>query len=105
MFKRCQILLTDWQEEHYKMVAKKYDVSFSEMIRLGLCLDILFATKITYPKHKIGINQDLLRKAIKAKKIINKMEMEKFHKLISKIYFESRKAADVWKKSMAAYGK
>ena len=97
MFKRCQVLLTDWQEEHYKDTAKKYDVSFSEMIRLALCLDTLYATKVNFPNFNINIDRHALRKVIKTKKIMSKMDMENFHKLVSKIYFESRKACELWK--------
>lgn len=100
MFKRCQILLTDWQERHYKLIAKKYDVSFSEMIRLALCLDTIFATKMTFPKYKIGVDEKAIKRVIKTKKIIHKMDMEKFHRLISKVYFESRKAAEFWERSL-----
>jgi replication fork clamp-binding protein CrfC len=33
MLKRHQVLLTDWQTEYLKDVAKKNDISFSEAIR------------------------------------------------------------------------
>ena len=33
---RHQVLLTDWQTDHLKLMAKQNDLSFSEVIRLTL---------------------------------------------------------------------
>ena len=98
MLKRTQILLEPWQVEHYKIVSEKYDVSFSEMIRMALCLDIIMATKIRFPKHKIEIDKNVLEKAIKNRNILENMGEEEFHKMLSRIYFEARKATELWAK-------
>lgn len=98
MLKRNQILLEPWQVEHYKIVSEKYDVSFSEMIRMALCLDIIMATKIRFPKYKIAINKNALEKTIKKRNIVEHMGEEEFHKMLSQIYFEARKATELWAK-------
>jgi hypothetical protein len=97
MLKRYQILLNDWQGEHYKMACQKYDVSFSEMIRMALCVDILAATHAVFPKYKSKIDQKRLKDMMKKWKISGLMQREQFHKFLSSIYFEARKATEVWK--------
>ena len=98
MLERYQILLNDWQAEHYKMVAKKYDVSFSEMIRMALCVDIMNATRAVFPKYKFRINEKKLKDMMKKWKITGLMQMEQFHKFLSDFYFETRKATEFWGK-------
>jgi len=98
MLKRYQVLLNDWMVDHYQVIAKKYDVSFSEMIRMALCVDILTATRAAYPKHKTRLSDKRLKEAIKSKNIVEHMGVEKFHKFVSDIYFEARKATELWTK-------
>ena len=98
MLKRYQILLNDWQAEHYKIACQKYDVSFSEMIRMALCVDILAATRAAFPGYKPKLEAKKLKDMMKKSKISGLMQREMFHKLLSDIYFEARKATEVWKK-------
>jgi len=98
MLKRYQIILNDWQAEHYKLTSKKYDVRFSEMIRMALCLDIIYATRIAFPKYKFDIDEKILRNAIKKGNILEAIGAEEFHGFLSKIYFEARKATELWAK-------
>lgn len=98
MLKRYQVILNDWQAEHYKEVSKKYDVSFSEMVRMALCLDIIYATQLSFPKYRAKLNDKLLKKAIKTRSITQAMTIEQFHAFLSKVYFEARKATELWAK-------
>ena len=98
MLKRQQILLADWQVEHFKIISQKYDVSFSEMIRMALCMDIMFATKVAFPDHKWSVNVKMLEETIKKRDIVGNIGEEKFHSFLSKLYFEARKATEVWAK-------
>ncbi len=41
MLKRYQVLLPDWLEDYVKLLADKYDLSFSEIIRTIICNWIL----------------------------------------------------------------
>ncbi len=95
MLKRYQILLNSWQAEHYKRVSTKYDVSFSEMVRLALCIDMLKTARINYPDHTIDLNEKELNKIIAAKELEGKIGAERFHSFISKVYFEARKVAEL----------
>lgn len=95
MLKRHQILLTDWLEEHLKAISEKYDISMSEAVRLVLSLQIPKLVSIAYPKYKTVIADKKFVAAIKAASN-SKMGEENFHKLISQIYFEGRKAVEFW---------
>lgn len=94
MLKRYQIILNDWMEDHYKNVAKKYDVSFSEMIRMALCVDIITATQKIFPKYKVDIDLKQLKKMMKKQELVGSLQLEEFHRFLSKLYFESRKASE-----------
>ena len=98
MLKRYQILLNEWQADHYKMIAQQYDVSFSEMIRMALCVDIMKATKAVFPDYKFNIEDKLIVDLMKKKEISGNVQIEEFHKFLSKLYFEIRKATELWKK-------
>jgi len=101
MLKRHQVLLTDWQTEHLRLVAKHNDVSFSEMIRILLCEGLLYSA--------ISLHPECNTKAIKVKmgKIASeghnpKTSIERKHKLISELYFEARKATECINKKIEA---
>ena len=52
MLKRQQVLLDHWTTEHLKGISEKYDISFSEAIRILLALQIPRMVSIAYPKIK-----------------------------------------------------
>ena len=96
MLKRYQILLNEWIAEHYKLVSNTYDVSFSEMVRMALCVDIMVATRAMFPHYKWKIKENLLRDVMRERGILQTMGREQFHKFLSEIYFETRKATELW---------
>ena len=93
MLKRYQVLLNDWLVDYIKTFAEKYDMSFSEIIRIMLCLQSGAWITSVYPDYKFKIN---LKEIEKQLRILNKKKTleEDEHKLASKIYFEARKAID-----------
>ena len=90
MLKRCQVLLTDWLEEHMKLIAKRHDLSFSEMIRIVLCEGLLHSAITIYPRYKLKIDKQLLADITKEGSN-PKTPLERKHQLTSKLYFEARK--------------
>ena len=91
MLKRYQVLLPDWLEDYIIQIAKLFDLSFSEIIRLEICFSILSSTKSFYPKFKMGITpKEILESAHSHKGA----EEEEKHRYMSKIYFETRKAVE-----------
>ncbi len=93
MLKRHQVLLSDWHQDYIKFLSKTYDVSTSEAIRVQMCVSILAVVPLLFPEYKsnMGINEIL--KATK-KWAKGELENEDQHKILSKIYFEARKAAE-----------
>jgi hypothetical protein len=93
MYKRCQILLTDWLQDYIKDAMELNDLSFSEMVRIILSEGILHTVVLLYPGYKAGITKQDLAKWIKKGADPKTTSAEK-HQLIAKLYFEARKAAD-----------
>jgi len=60
----------------------------------------MFASKITFPNYKWSVDMEALVKAIRKKDeyVIDNMNAEKFHNFLSKLYFETRKATELWSK-------
>ncbi len=93
MLKRYQVLLPDWLEDYVKLLVDKYDLSFSEIIRAIMCNWILASVPNIYPELKLGITPKDIIEMVKAEAQDN-MKREDMHRMLSKIYFESRKAAE-----------
>ena len=66
MLMRHQILLTDWQTEHLKILSHQNDLSFSEMIRMVLCQGLICSTLALYPEYKEKFDKAKLQKLIYA---------------------------------------
>ena len=93
MLKRHQVLLDDWQEVFIRNSAENFDFSFSEVIRILIAdaiLNLMFSLK---PKNNLGITYNDLTE-LKKKVLDPKTSVEERHKIISKVYFEGRKAAE-----------
>ncbi len=95
MLKRHQVLLEDWVVDHLKTISEKYDISFSETIRLVLCLQIPKMVRIAYPRIDIKTPDKELVKTMQAVSS-DGVEREQLHKIMSKVYFEARKAMELW---------
>jgi hypothetical protein len=93
MLKRQQVLLEDWMIDQLKGMSEKYDVSFSEILRLTLCVEFIDTTIRLYPKYKSGFSKEEMIK-IQKKVLKETQTAEKSHQLMSKIYFEARKALE-----------
>ncbi len=93
MLKRYQVLLPDWLEDYIKKLADKYDLSFSEVIRVEICIAIMSTISKLYPEHKFGITPEDILGWIK-NDVQENMERDEEHRMLSKIYFETRKAIE-----------
>ena len=93
MYKRYQVLLPDWLEEYVKQVSTRYGLSFSEIIRLELCFSMLATVMEFFPDYKPNITRKEIFNQVRqfAEGKINK---EEFSRVVSKIYFETRKAVE-----------
>lgn len=93
MLKRYQVLLPDWLGDYIKILVDKYDLNFSEVIRVEICMAILNSTPNLYPEYKPGImSKEIYR--LQREEAQEDMEREDTHSILSKIYFETRKAIE-----------
>jgi len=91
VLKRYQVLLPDWLESYIIQIAELYDLSFSEIIRSEICFSILSSIKLLFPEYKMEITpKEVLELSTGQKEV----ETEEKHRLLSKIYFETRKALE-----------
>ncbi len=93
MLKRYQVLLPDWLEDNIKLFADRYDLSFSEVIRAKICVAILAAMPKVYPEYEPGLTLEEIMNMFTGTNAV-KMEREEVHRMLSKIYFEARKAVE-----------
>ena len=93
MLKRYQVLLPDWLEDYLKLGVERSKVSFSEIIRLEVCLGVLATIEELHPEYKPGLSLKDILSAIKsyAKQKPSKDNVSSF---LSTIYFETRKAIE-----------
>ena len=93
MLKRYQVLLPDWMEEDIQHYIDKYGLSFSEGIRPELCSAIIATVQLQFPEYKPDTTiEEIIGKL---KKMENrKIEKEEINRLLSKVYFEARKASE-----------
>jgi hypothetical protein len=97
MLKRNQVLLNDWLVDFIKYRADKYDISFSESIRVSLCM--YFSTMIAAQESEFKPDIDIKKLSDLIEKYENTPQAEEErHKVISKAYFEARKAIEYYMK-------
>ena len=93
MLKRYQVLLPDWMEDNIKYYIDKYGLSFSEGIRAELCSAIIATVQLQFPEYKPDITLEEI--IDKQKKMRNrKIKKEEIKQILSKVYFEARKATE-----------
>ena len=89
MLIRTQVLFEDWQVEYFKDVAERNDISFSEVCRLMTSLGMVDAVTALHPEYKLD------RDVKHYKKFVDQNASEDVrHQLLSKLYFEARKAVE-----------
>lgn len=96
MLKRNQVLLNDWLVDIIKEMAEKYDLSFSETIRIFVCLQLGKMINYAHPGYDFSEVIKKTEKIVEAKNRGNAYTMEELHNAISQLYFETRKAAEYW---------
>lgn len=93
MLKRYQVLLPDWLEDYVKFLTDKYDLSFSEIIRAEISSSILASVSNLFPDYKPSLTFNDMIQNIKQNDPKG-LEREDIHRVLSKLYFEARKAAE-----------
>ena len=93
MLKRHQILLEDWQVEFIKDVAERYGHSFSGVTRGLLSAAFLQIVPLLDPDYQPAMTDKELLKLIKKMSDPRTTESVK-QSLVSKLYFDARKAVE-----------
>ncbi len=93
MLKRYQVLLPDWLEEYIKFLVDQYDASFSEALRVELCIAVLCMVPRLFPEYKAGIDSEEIAKCVD-QNFEKEIDQDERHRYLSKIYFEARKAIE-----------
>jgi len=93
MLKRYQVLLTDWLAEYAQFVSDEFDLSFSEAVRILMCIGSVQAIRELSPQYKTKITVKHFVSTIRKEKD-SKLREEITHRLISQAYFETRKAIE-----------
>ena len=93
MLKRYQVLLDDWLADYIKLLAERYDLSFSEIIRVTLCYEFINMTHALYPKYRLALTKKEIARRVK-KINAHKLTRAEHHMILSKVYFEARKAIE-----------
>lgn len=93
MLKRYQVLLPEWLEDYHKFLVDKYGLSFSEVLRISLCIEVLTMVPLLCPGYEPDLTAEEISKLIK-RKLDENMDQDELHRYMSKIYFEARKAVE-----------
>ncbi len=89
MLKRCQILIEDWQLDFLQVIIDEFDISLSEAVRMCMSYGFLCGISVLHPETKYGLDVKTIRKVA-----VGNLPKDVMHKLLSKVYFEARKAVD-----------
>jgi len=92
VLKRFQILLSDWLAEYAQFVSGEYDISFSEAVRIIMCVGAIQAIRELHLKYKSHLSVKQMVESMK--KVNGKAREEIVHQRISQAYFEARKAIE-----------
>jgi hypothetical protein len=93
VLKKYQVLIPDWLEDYVKYLADRYDLTFSEIIRAEICYAILCHVAYFFPDFKPTINPNEILEWLRNAPGEDP-EKEELHRVLSKIYFEARKAIE-----------
>jgi hypothetical protein len=82
-------LFEDWQVEYIKSVADRHDLSFSEICRMLVSIGIDISIAQLHPEYKLKIERKNFTTFTN-----EKTSEDVRHQLLSKLYFETRKAVE-----------
>ncbi len=94
MGKKFQVVLPVWMEDYLQNICDEYDLTISELLRLEISLAFICFVSHSYPEYEGPTMQDLGIPLAKDAPHKDKVDREVMHRVLSKIYFEARKAAD-----------
>ena len=100
MLKRCQVLISDWLVEYANFITEVYDISFSEAVRVLMSLGSMAAITELDPKYKPSVSIKKMQEKLRNTPP-GKLKEEIYHRQLSELYHEARKATEFrmsWRK-------
>ena len=94
MSKKYQVVLPDWMEEYLEGIAARFDLTISETLRLELSLAFICFVSHYFPEYDGPTFKDLGIPTAKEAPPLENLNGERMHKILSRFYFEARKAVD-----------
>lgn len=91
--KSYQVLLPRWLERPVKKRVDQLEISFSEVLRVQVCLSVLAFQNVLYPEYKPGTKLEYFLNQIK-EFVQGEHEKSEILDLYSDIYYETRKALE-----------
>jgi hypothetical protein len=102
MGKKFQVVLPVWMEDYLQSICHEYDLTISELLRLEISLAFICFVSHYFPEYEGPSMKDLGIPLAKDAPPRDKIDREVMHRVLSKIYFEARKAADFHMKTKDA---
>jgi hypothetical protein len=93
--RRKQVMITGWLDDFIKMVSQKYDISYSEVLRL--CTSYFFAitlAAVNPKRYKMSITPQKIALVLKQRET-DKRGFEESRKLMADIYWETKKILEL----------
>ena len=90
MVKKFQVFMPKWLSDHIKVFEDKSGISFSEAIRVYICLGVICVVDVLYADYKPDLSIKSICKEIKS--FSRKTDREYIKESLSQLYFEARKA-------------
>ena len=94
MSKKFQVVLPHWMEEYLEALAARYDLTISELLRLELSLAFICFVNHFFPEYDGPTFEALGIPTAKDAPTLEKLDRERMHKVLSRLYFEARKSID-----------
>ena len=95
MNRKFNVFLPVWLSDYINAFRERYGLSFSEGVRVCLCLSVICITDMMHPEYTPGISVVQICEEIKS---FQKGDQDKVKEKLSEIYFEARKAIEYRRK-------
>jgi hypothetical protein len=90
MLRRKQVMISDWLDDFVQYTAQKYDISYSEVLRLGTAYFLADVLSKADPKYKMKVTSKEISKVV-YDGLEQCGDVEVTRKLIADIYHESKR--------------
>jgi len=90
MLRRKQVLVSDWLDDFVNYVSKRYDISYSEVIRVSVAYMLTGILAGADSKYEMTVTWEDLAQVLQ-KSWENEGDLENTRKVISDVYWDAKK--------------